>query len=81
MCDDSSPSEDEDEDEYRGVDLADMSVLRYRADEDAIVLAVEGWVVSVPWDADADARFSLEVADTKSCALRSTPSTILEPDG
>ncbi len=73
-CDDSSPDEDEYED--RGGDLAHMSALRYRADEDA---TVEGWVVSVSWNAEADAF--LEAADARSCALRSTPSTILERDG
>ena len=52
------------------------SVLRCRADEDA---TVEGRVVSLSWDAEPDA--CLEAAVARSCALRSTPCTILEPDG
>jgi hypothetical protein len=71
-CDDPSSPEDEDE----GGDLAHTSALRYRADEDT---TVECWVVSVSWDAEPDV--CLEAAVARSCALRSTPSTILEPDG
>jgi hypothetical protein len=56
--------------------LAHTSVLRYRPDKDA---TVERWVVSVSWDAEPDVR--LEAAVARSRALRSTPSTILEPDG
>ena len=69
-CDDSSPGRDE-----GGGDLAHTSVLKYRAEEDA---TFEGWVVSVSWDAELDVCPEAVVA--KSCALRSTPSTILEPD-
>jgi len=72
--DDSSSDENEDED--GGGDLAHTSVLRCRADEDA---TVERWVVSVSWDAELDD--CLEAAIARSWALRSTPSTILEPDG
>jgi hypothetical protein len=57
-------------------DLAHTSVLRYRADEDA---TVEHCVVSVSGYAEPDVR--LEGAVARSWALRSTPSTILEPDG
>jgi hypothetical protein len=71
-CDDFSEDGDED---GRG-DLAQTSALRYRADEDA---TVEGWVVSVSWDAEPDV--CLEAAIARSHALRSTPSTTLEPDG
>ena len=45
-------------------------------DEDA---TVKGWVVSVSWDAEPD--IGLEAAAARSCALRSAPSTIWEPDG
>jgi hypothetical protein len=68
-CDDLSFDEDEDGRD----DLAHTSVLRYRADEDT---TVEGWVVFVFWDAEPDVR--LEAAIARSCALRSTPSTILD---
>jgi hypothetical protein len=61
-----------DKDENRGSNLADTSVLRYRGDEDA---TVEG----LSWDAEPRAR--LEAAVARSRALRSTPSTILGPDG
>lgn len=73
-CEDSSPGEDE-----GGGDLAHTSVLMYRADEDA---AVEGWVVSVSWNAERQPEPDVcpEAAVARSCALRSTPSTILEPD-
>lgn len=67
---------DDDEDENGRGDLAHASALRYRADEDA---TVEGLVVSVSWDAEPDVRLAAPVA--RSCALRSTPSTTLEPDG
>lgn len=67
---------DEDKDEDGGGDLAHTSALRYRADEDA---TVERWVVSVSCDVEPDARLEATVA--RSWALRSTPSTILEPDG
>jgi hypothetical protein len=70
-CDDSCFDEDENE-----VGRGDTSVLRYRADQDT---TVEGWVVFVSWDAERDVR--LEAAVARSCAWRSTPSTILEPDG
>jgi hypothetical protein len=66
-CDSSS---DEDED-GRG-DLAQTSALRYRADED-------GTVEGLSWDAEPDVR--LEAAIARSRALRSTPSTTLEPEG
>lgn len=71
-CDDASEDDDDDDDDD-GVDgdLTHMSVLRYR-DDDA---RVEDWVVSMDTDT------CLEDAEVTSCALRSTPSTILEPDG
>ena len=71
-CDDPSSSEDR----GRRGDLAHTNVLKYRADEDA---TVEGRVVSVSWDAGHN--LCLDAAVARSCALRSTPSTILEPDG
>jgi len=64
-----------DDDDGRG-NFVHTSVLRYRVDED---FTVEGWVVSVSWNAEPDVR--LEAAVVRSCALRSKPSTILEPDG
>jgi hypothetical protein len=45
------------------------------SDEDATVEDVEG----LSWDAEPGAR--LEAAVARSRALRSTPSTILGPDG
>ena len=67
---DAPEDSDEDEVEIEGDDLTHMR-LRYRADD----ARVEGWVVSTDTDT------CLEEADVRSCALRSTPSTILEPDG
>jgi hypothetical protein len=71
-----SDDSDDEVDEDGRSDLAHTSVLRYRPDKDA---TVERWVVSVSWDAEPDVR--LEAAVARSRALRSTPSTILEPDG
>jgi hypothetical protein len=71
-CDNFSSDGDDD----KGGDLAHTSVLRNRADEDA---TVEDWVVSVSWDAEPG--FCLEAPAGGSWALRSTPSTIVEPDG
>jgi hypothetical protein len=69
-CGDAPEDEDEDGDGDEGT-----SVLRYRADN----ARVEGWVV-VSGDTDTDTRLDLK-AEVRSCALRSTPNTILEPDG
>ena len=71
-----SEDPDEEEDEDGRDDLAHTGVLRYSPDEDD---AVERWVVSVSWDAGPAVRLGATVA--RSWALRSTPSTILEPDG
>jgi hypothetical protein len=58
---------------------AHTSVLRYCTDKDTTVKAFEGLVVSVfLWDAERDVCLKAVVA--RSCMLRSTPSTILEPD-
>jgi hypothetical protein len=77
-CDDpDDDDEEEDEDDEDGVsNLARTSVSWNHRDQDA---TVEGWVVSVSWDAEPDV--CLEAAVARFCALRSTPSTILEPDG
>jgi hypothetical protein len=71
-CGDAPEDEDEDGD---GDGDEGTSVLRYRADN----ARVEGWVV-VSGDTDTDTRLDLK-AEVRSCALRSTPNTILEPDG
>ena len=68
-CGNSLEDEDEDADADEGGDFTHMSVLRYRADD----ASVEGWAVS------GDTTGACLYA--RPCALRSTPSTILEPDG